>query len=376
NEPPAEYLGLPSFAEVQHSKARFTEMFHTFYPNNDPLTARGLYQKTHTRYLIQNPPGSYLSQAELDEVHELEFALDQHPYYQKLGEVKALETIRFSLATHRGCYGECNFCAIAVHQGQTVRWRSEQSVVNEAKRFNEHARFKGIITDVGGPTANMYGFECRRKLSKGCCEKKRCLYPALCPQMKPDHSQQMSLLKKLAAVAGVKKVYVASGIRYDLIIGDKRSGRAYLNQLVGKHTSGQLKVAPEHTDDTVLRLMGKPDATVLAQFNDMFREAVANSEKEQFLTYYLIAAHPGCSAEEMKKLKAYTTQHLRINPEQVQIFTPLPSTYSALAYYTEQDPFTGKRIFVEKDINRKKRQKDILTRKPTQRKSKARRSRQ
>jgi len=375
NEPPVGYLELPSIDEVQRSKSKFTEMFHTFYKNNDPLTARGLYQKSDTRYLIQNPPEHYLSQEEMDEVYETDFAIEQHPYYQKFGNVKALDTIRFSLATHRGCYGECNFCAIAVHQGQTVRWRSEQSVINEAKRFSSHADFKGVISDAGGPTANMYGFECDKKLSEGCCEDKRCLYPTLCPLMKPDHSQQMSLLRKLAAIEGVKKVFIASGIRYDLIIEDKHFGRKYLNQLVNKHTSGHLKVAPEHTDDSVLRLMGKPGTAALSQFNAMFSGAISQSEKDQFLTYYLIAAHPGCTDDEMKQLKSYTSRHLRINPEQVQIFTPLPSTYSALMYYTGQDPFTGKQIFVEKDINRKKKQKDILTRKSAQNRSKARRSR-
>jgi len=375
NEPPVGYLELPSFDEVQRSKLKFTEMFHTFYKNNDPLTAKGLYQKSDTRYLIQNPPGSYLTQEEMNKVYETDFAIEQHPYYQNFGNVKAMDTIRFSLATHRGCYGECNFCAIAVHQGQTVRWRSEQSIVNEAKRFSSHADFRGIISDAGGPTANMYGFECHKKLSEGCCEDKRCVYPTLCPLMKPDHSQQMSLLRKLAAIEGVKKVFIASGIRYDLIIEDKPFGRKYLNQLVNKHTSGQLKVAPEHTEDRVLRLMGKPGTAALSQFNAMFSDAVSRSERDQFLTYYLIAAHPGCTDNEMEQLKSYTSRHLRINPEQVQIFTPLPSTYSALMYYTGQDPFTGKRIFVEKDINRKKKQKDILTRKSAQNKSKARRPR-
>ncbi len=369
SDPPDGYIKLPSFDDVTRSKSKFTAMFHAFYKNNDSITARGLCQKTDTRYLIQNPPGSYLSQQELDDVYETDFANEQHPYYRKFGDVKALETIRFSLATHRGCYGECNFCAIAVHQGQTVRWRSEQSIVNEAKQFNSHAKFKGIISDAGGPTANMYGFECSKKLSKGCCEDKRCLFPTLCPSMKPDHSQQMSLLKKLAAVEGVKKVFVASGIRYDLIIEDKRFGRKYLNQLVNRHTSGQLKVAPEHTDDSVLKLMGKPGAVALSKFNAMFSDAVSRSAEDRFLTYYLIAAHPGCTDEEMKRLKSYTARHLRINPEQVQIFTPLPSTYSALMYYTQQDPFTGKRIFVETDIKGKVRQKDILTGKPAPRKS-------
>ncbi|MCK5126348.1 MAG: YgiQ family radical SAM protein [candidate division Zixibacteria bacterium] len=365
NDLPGKFVELPSFEEVQESKAKFTEMFHLFYKNNDPLTAKGLYQKMDTRYLIQNPPEHYLSQKELDSIYESDFTLGQHPYYEKQGAVKALDTIRFSLATHRGCYGECNFCAIAVHQGQTVRWRSEKSILNEAEKFQDHSKFKGIISDAGGPTANMYGFECDKKIRKGCCEKKRCLYPKLCPQMEPDHSQQISLLKKLSALEDVKKVFVASGLRYDLIINDKQFGKKYLQQLVNEHTSGQMKVAPEHTEDSVLKMMGKPGSGNLQKFNRMFSEAVEKSGSKQFLTYYLIAAHPGCTEKNMKDLKEYTSQNLRINPEQVQIFTPLPSTYSALMYYTEQDPFTGKRVFVEKDINRKQNQKAVLTDKPS-----------
>ncbi|MCP4703489.1 MAG: YgiQ family radical SAM protein [candidate division Zixibacteria bacterium] len=375
NDPPKDYLELPSFKEVVNSKSKFTQMFHTFYKNNDPKTAVGLCQKTDTRYLIQNSPENYLTQYEMDKIYEIKFALEQHPYYQKFGKVKALETIRFSLTTHRGCYGECNFCAIAVHQGQTIQWRSERSIINEAKRFNKFANFKGVISDAGGPTANMYGFECKKKIKKGCCEHKRCVSPTLCKMMKPDHSPQMSLLNKLSALKGVKQVFIASGIRYDLIIEDKKFGQKYLNQLVNKHTSGQLKIAPEHTDNDVLKLMGKPGAAILNKFGKMFSDTVSHYKKNQFLTYYLIAAHPGCTIDKMKALKSYTSKQLKINPEQVQIFTPLPSTYSALMYYTEQDPFTGKKIFVEKDINRKKKQKDILTYKPSYKKPKTRRSR-
>jgi len=375
NDPPKDFIQLPSFDEVTGSKSKFTQMFHTFYKNNDPLTAKGLYQKTDTRYLIQNRPEKYLTQSEMDKIYEMEFSLEQHPYYENFGKVKALETIRFSLSTHRGCYGECNFCAISVHQGQTVQWRSEKSIIKEAKRFNSFEKFKGIISDAGGPTANMYGFECKKKLKKGCCDDKCCVFPTLCPLMKPDHSYQMNLLNKIAAVKGVKKVFIGSGIRYDLIIEDKIFGRKYLNQLVNKHTSGQLKIAPEHTDNAVLKLMGKPSTASLSQFNKMFSDAVSHYKKNQFLTYYLIAAHPGCTIDKMKALKSYTSKQLKINPEQVQIFTPLPSTYSALMYYTEKDPFTGKKIFVEKDTNRKKKQKDILTYKPSYKKSKTRRSR-
>ena len=361
NDIPENYIEMPSFEDVNKSKAKFTKMFHIFYKNNDPLTASGLAQKTDTRYLIQNKPADHLSQKELDNIFNLDFALDAHPSHTPHGKVKALDTIKFSLTTHRGCYGECNFCAIAVHQGQRVTWRSEKSVLNEAKKFTKHKSFKGNISDAGGPTANMYGFECEKKIQKGCCEKKRCISPTVCRSMQPDHSHQINLLQKLQNINGVKKVFIASGIRYDMIVSDKKYGQKYVNNLVQKHTSGQLKIAPEHTDNKILELMGKPDQSSLLKFQDMFKKATSHSDKKQFLTYYLIAAHPGCTDHEMKSLKNFTSDRLKINPEQVQIFTPLPSTYSALMYYTEKDPFTGLDIFVEKDTNKKVKQKDLLT---------------
>lgn len=363
NEIPENYKELPSFEEVQKTKAQFTRMFHLFYVNNDPITAFGLAQKTDTRYLIQNKPANHLSQKELDNIYDMDFVLDAHPSHTKYGKVKALETIKFSLTTHRGCYGECNFCSIAVHQGQTVNWRSEKSILKEVKKFTRHKTFKGIISDAGGPTANMYGFECNKKLAKGCCDNKRCIFPTICKLMKPDHSHQINLLNKIQNINGVKKVFIASGIRYDMVVSDKNFGQKYVNNLVQKHTSGQLKVAPEHTDNKILQLMGKPDQSSLKKFHQMFENAASHSDKKQFLTYYLIAAHPGCTDYEMKNLKEFTSKNLKINPEQVQIFTPLPSTYSALMYYTEQNPFNGSKIFVEKDTNKKIKQKDILTQK-------------
>ncbi|MFN2242774.1 MAG: YgiQ family radical SAM protein, partial [Anaerolineae bacterium] len=273
------------------------------------------------------------------------------------------ETIRFSLTTHRGCYGECNFCSIAVHQGRTVRWRSEDSIVREAERLAQLPDFKGIIQDVGGPTANMYGFECEKKLARGSCADKRCLYPEICPQMDVDHGRQVALLRRLRQVEGVKKVFVASGIRYDLVLADQKHGARYLRDVVRHHTSGQMKVAPEHTQDHVLQRMGKPGAAVLVRFRDLFTGLTRAARKEQYLTYYLIAAHPGCTDKDMRALKRFASRDLKINPRQVQIFTPTPSTYSSLMYYTEMDPFTGEPLFVEKDLVRKERQKSILVRK-------------
>ncbi len=353
-------IELLSYAEVARDKRAFAEMFHAFYRNNDPLTAQGLCQQQDTRYLIQNPPAPYLTQQELDQVYEMDFERAQHPFYERLGPVKALETIKFSITTHRGCYGECNFCSIAVHQGRTVRWRSADSVVRETRRLAAHPDFKGYIQDVGGPTANMYGFECQKKLTKGSCEDRRCVYPEICPQLNPDHSRQLSLLKRLRKVKGVKKVFVASGVRYDLLLADRKHGVAYLREVVRYHVSGQMKVAPEHTVDRVLRLMGKPGGKALLKFKELFYRLTKAARKKQFLTYYLIAAHPGCTEQDMRALKRFTSRELKINPEQVQVFTPTPSTYSSLMYHTETDPFSGERIFVEKETARKERQKEIV----------------
>jgi uncharacterized radical SAM protein YgiQ len=357
------FLELPSYETVSRDKQAFIHMFHLFYQNCDPVTAKGLVQKHGTRYLVQNPPCPHPTQSELDAVYALDFERAQHPYYQKQGDVRALETIRFSVSTHRGCYGECNFCSIAVHEGRRIQWRSHQSILAEVNRLTRHPDFKGYIPDVGGPTANMYGIECERKMSRGNCPAKRCLYPVVCPSLKADHRRQLQLLNKIRRVKGVKKVFVASGIRYDLLLADHGYGREYVRQLIEHHVSGQMKVAPEHSEETVLKMMGKPGTDALVEFRELFNRISRAAGKECYLTYYLIAAHPGCSENHMRHLKRFTDRVLRINPEQVQIFTPTPSTYSSLMYYTETDPFTGMPIFVEKDPRGKTRQKNVVIRK-------------
>lgn len=361
------YVELPALETVSADKNAFIDMFHLFYKNNDPISARGLTQQHGDRYLVQNPPARHQTQAELDAVYALGFERAQHPYYARFGPVKALETIGFSISTHRGCYGECNFCAIAVHEGRTIRWRSQDSILAEAEQLTRHPGFKGYISDLGGPTANMYGYECDKKLTKGVCPAKRCIYPAVCSLMKADHRPQTELLAKVRAIPGIKKVFVASGIRYDLILSDQRQGERYLHELVVHHVSGQLKVAPEHTDDRILAHMGKPGSQALLEFKEKFDALSAAAGKQQFLTYYMIAAHPGCTEQDMAHLKRFTSLKLKVNPEQVQIFTPTPSTYSSVMYYTELDPFSPpsgasrQPIFVEKDLRRKLRQKEIVT---------------
>ncbi len=356
-----EFLELPSYDEVSKDKIKFIDSFHTFYHNNDPITAKGLYQKQDSRYLIQNQPSLSLSESELDDIHDIEYERDVHPFYKKDGKVKALDTIKFSITTHRGCYGECNFCAITVHQGRTIQSRSEKSILKEAKAFTKYSDFRGNISDVGGASANMYGYECKKKITKGSCSEKRCLYPNKCKTLQVTHKRQIDLLRDIRNIDGIKKVFVASGIRYDLIIDDKKYGKEYLKDIVDNHISGQMKVAPEHTEDNILSLMGKPKKEVLIKFKDMFDNL--NRGKKQFLTYYLIAGYPSCKDADMQNLKNFTSNNLKINPQQVQIYTPTPSTYSSVMYHTELNPFTKEKIFVEKDIFKKEQQKSIIVKK-------------
>jgi len=361
SSPPPNYIELPSYEEVCASKKSFTKMFETFYRNNDPMTAQGLLQKHETRFLVHNPPQPHLSPKKLDSIYSLDFARDIHPFYKAQGSVRAMDTIKFSLTTHRGCYGECNFCSIGLHEGRTVVSRSEESIISEAKKMATRPDFKGYISDVGGSTANMYAIECSKKLVKGACQNQRCLYPKICRTLPVHHDRQTHLLKELRKIRGIRKVFVASGIRYDLLLEDKRHGINYLQELIHHHVSGQLKVAPEHVSPSILKLMGKPNIELLEKFKQLYEMIAEKSDGRLFLTYYFIAAHPGCTEENMHELKSWVSKKLRIYPRQVQIFTPLPSTYSALMYHTQKDPQTGKKIFVEKDPAKKQRQKDMVT---------------
>ena len=360
-EAPEVYLELPAYETVREDKAAFTAMFDTFYHNNDPLSAKGLAQLHGDRYLIQNPPYPNLSQAGLDHVHGLDYERDQHPYYARQGPVKALETIRFSIPTHRGCYGECNFCAIAVHEGRTVQWRSEESIVAEAEQITRLPGFTGFITDLSAPTANMYGFECPVKLRQGACEDKGCIYPEVCPTLPVDHRKQTDLLRRLRRIPGVKKVFVGSGLRHDLVLSDSDHGEAYLRELVRHHVSGQLRLAPEHAQPEVLQRMRKPETDKLLNFKKRFDALGTDVKRKQYLSYYLIAAYPGCTMADMQALRKFASQELGILPEQVQVYTPTPSTYASVMYYTEKDPFTGEKLFVEKNPAGKQRQKDVIT---------------
>jgi len=364
--PPVE---LPAHPQVADDPVRFAGMFRAFYRNSDPATASRLVQRQDNRYLVQNPPSRPLTGKELDRIHELPYALAAHPHYRRQGAVKALETIRFSLTTHRGCYGECRFCAITVHQGRRVVSRSRESLLREAAGFVKHPGFKGIIADVGGPTANMYGFECPRKINQGACPDKACLFPRTCKHLPVNHRPQLELLRALRRLPGVRRVFVGSGLRYDLVLADQQSGADYLENLLRHHVSGQLKIAPEHSEKEVLDLMGKPAAGQLKAFLALYRSMNKKIPQPTFLTYYLMAAYPGCSSRHMQNLRTFAQRHFGHLPQQVQVFTPTPATLATLMYHTQTDPVSGRKLFVEKNPQQKQRQKDIITRKPRQRRT-------
>ncbi len=358
-EKPDGLLELPPHETVRSDKTTFAEMFHTFYRNCDPLTASGMVQQQDTRFLVHNPPRPLPDTATLDRIYELDYERDAQPGHRAEGAVRALDTIRFSITTHRGCYGECHFCAIAVHQGRTIVERSEASILKEASLLTRHPKFKGTISDIGGPTANMYGIECAIKRKKGACADKRCLTPTICRHLPVRHGRQIALLKEIQRLPGVKHAFIGSGIRHDLILHDTKSGPAYLDNLIAHHISGQLKIAPEHSENRILELMGKPPIEQTKEFISRFDQANRKLGKKQFLTLYLIAAYPGCTTEEMHRLRQFVKQTLKFTPEQIQIFTPSPSTMATLMYYTGRT-IDGRRLFVETDPKKKEKQKQVV----------------
>lgn len=362
--PPEGAVELPSYAEVStptsDGKKAFTKAFQLFSANQDPVTAKCLFQKVDNRYLVHNPPSPPLESDELDAVHDIKWMLDVPPSIRRQGAIRALDTIRFGVTTHRGCYGECRFCAIAVHQGRRIVSRSPESIIGEVRGFLRHPRFKGTVSDVGGPTANMYGFDCPKKAEKGACGNKACLFPSVCPSLKVDHRPQIKLLGSLRSIPGVKHVFVASGIRPDLVAADRACGDRYIDEIAKHHVSGQLKLAPEHVVTRVLEFMGKPGVESLLKFKRKFEAANRRFGKKQFLTYYFIAAHPGCTEADMRELKRFATRELKLNPEQVQIFTPTPLTAATCMYYTGVDPVSGQSAYVARGLGEKTRQKNML----------------
>jgi uncharacterized radical SAM protein YgiQ len=365
-EPPRDAVLLPSYATVAAAppspatKAAFLEMFRLFAAHQDPRTARPLAQQHDLRWVVQQPPAMPAGPDELDRLHRLPFERAAHPLDAARGAIRALDTIRFALTTHRGCFGGCAFCAIAMHQGRRVVSRSPASILEEARQVSRHPGFRGILTDIGGPTANMYGMTCPRMTAHGACPDRHCLFPEVCPNLKISHREQTDLLRRLRQLPGIRKAFVASGVRHDLVLADHAHGPDYLDELVAHHVSGQLKLAPEHSQPGVLQLMRKPGVEKLLAFRAQFEEANRRHQSRQFLTYYFVAAHPGCTEEDMRQLRQFTRQRLHLAPEQVQVFTPTPSTWATAMYWTERDPATGAPLFVEKGGRGRQAQKELL----------------
>jgi uncharacterized radical SAM protein YgiQ len=349
---------IPSFEECKKNKNSFFCAFRTFYKNACNPNSRILVQKHADRYLIHNPKQECLSPQELDAIYDIDYTREVHPYYAKYGKVKAQDTIKFSITTHRGCFGECNFCSIAAHQGKEVVSRSEKSIIKEVQKITKLKGFKGYITDLGGPTANMFETKCTINKNAGKCRDKHCLLPQTCQNLIFGHKSQIKLLEKISSIPYIKKVFISSGLRHDMICTDKDYGQKYLDIIVKDNISGQMKIAPEHYDDKILNLMGKPPGKFLRLFIEMFKKSCDN---KKFLTYYFIAAYPGCGNKQMYDLQKFITKNLKIHPEQVQIFTPTPSTNATLMYYCERD-LSWNEIFVEKDRNNKQKQKRIICR--------------
>jgi len=346
SSPDPDALVIPSFAEVLADKANYAQAFSMHYQEQDPKLGRKVVQPHPKTVVIQNPPARPLTTEEIDRIYELPFSREAHPSYQE--PVPALEPVKFSITSHRGCFGSCSFCALAHHQGRIVQSRSADSVVREARQLTGMKGFKGIIQDVGGPTANMYGMSCP-SWKEGACRDRRC---SDCPTLDRDHSRQVELLRRLRGVPGVKKVFLSSGIRHDLLLGDS-SG--YLEELCRHHVSGHLKVAPEHVSQHVLQCMRKPPLKAYESFRADFEVASRNAGKEQYLLPYLISGHPGCTLKDMVELAEYLRDR-GMYTEQVQDFTPTPMTISTAMYYTGLDPFTLRSVHVprgrEKRIQR------------------------
>lgn len=349
-------LILPSFDEASTDKNKFHQMFKIFSDNSEAQSAKKLAQKTGDRYLIQNPPAYYDDEI-LDEVSDISFERAVHPKIN--GKVKALETIKTSVISHRGCFGGCSFCAIAVHQGRRVISRSESSIIKEVESITQMKGFNGIISDLGGPTGNMYMMKCKKMEKLGACTHKSCLYPNVCASMNIDHKPILNLLEKVGSIKGVKKVFATSGIRADLTVNDKLNGQNYIAEIAKNHVSGQLKMAPESANSKVLKAMKKPDNKSFLEFCRIYKEYSKKFHKNQFISCYFIAAHPGENEKEAQNTHNFIEKYLDFSPEQVQIFTPTPSTWATCAYYTGLDE-DGNKIYVEKQLSKKEKYKSII----------------
>ncbi len=353
-----EYELLPSYDDMKADKALYAKSFKIQHDNTDPFTGKVLVEPyDHGVYVVQNIPQPPLTTQEMDDVYALPYTRTYHPMYEEAGGIPAIKEIKFSLISNRGCFGGCNFCALTFHQGRTIQVRSHESIVNEAKAIIEDKEFKGYIHDVGGPTANFRHPSCQKQLKYGVCKNRQCLFPKPCNNLYVDHSDYLSLLRKLRNLPGVKKVFVRSGIRFDYLLLDKDD--TFFRELVEHHISGQLKVAPEHICDAVLSKMGKPENAVYEAFIKKYKKLNQQMWKNQFVVPYLMSSHPGSTIKEAVELAEYL-RDIGYMPEQVQDFYPTPSTMSTVMYYTGIDPETMKPVYVCKNPHEKAMQRALI----------------
>lgn len=356
--PPEGALALPSYETVKDDPAAFAEATRLIHQELNPYCARAMAQQHGERWVVVNPPALPLSIAQMDEIYALEFTRRAHPVYEAQGGIPALEPVQFSVTTHRGCFGGCAFCSLGLHQGKFIQNRSVKSIVQEVDKISRHPDFKGSIPDVGAASANMFGLKGKDEQRCQNCRRESCLYPAVCKNLQTDHSPSVGLWKELRRNPRVKHMFVASGVRYDLILQD--SSDQYLRDLCKYHVGGQLKIAPEHVSDRVLKLMRKPPQAEYRKFIEKFKKVNQQLDKDQYLVPYFISAHPGSELGDTIELAEFVRDHLQYYPEQVQNFTPTPMTISTCMYHTGIDPLSKRPVYIPRKPRERKWQRALL----------------
>ncbi|MCX7884874.1 MAG: YgiQ family radical SAM protein [Caloramator sp.] len=352
-----DFTLIPSFNEVSKDKKSYASAFKIQYEEQDPIRGKTLVQECRGKYIIQNPPSLPLDTKGLDLIYSLPYTRTFHPIYKNMGGIPALKEVEFSITSNRGCFGGCSFCALNFHQGRIVQSRSDESILKEAETLTKLPNFKGYIHDIGGPTANFKNPSCKKQLEYGVCKNRQCLFPSPCPNLEVSHKDYLNLLRKVRKLKGIKKVFIRSGIRYDYLLYDKNN--EFFNELIKYHISGQLKVAPEHISDKVLKLMGKPSRKIYDKFKEKYFETNKKYELNQYLVPYLMSSHPGSDLKAAIELAEYI-KNMGYNPEQVQDFYPTPGSLSTAMYYTELNPLTGEKVYVPKTAEEKAMQRALL----------------
>lgn len=353
-----DFIKLPDFNIISSDKRQYAKSFKIQYENTDPFTAKTLVEQYKEKcFVVQNPPALPLTTMEMDDIYALNYMRDYHPVYKKQGGVPALSEVKFSITSNRGCFGGCNFCALTFHQGRIVQVRSHESILQEAMMMTKEPDFKGYIHDVGGPTANFRRTSCDKQLTHGVCMGKQCLFPKPCANLTVEHTDYISLLRKLRKLPNVKKVFIRSGIRFDYCMADKDD--TFIKELCQHHISGQLRVAPEHISDNVLKLMGKPSSKVYKAFLKRYEAINQKTGKKQYVVPYLMSSHPGSTLKEAIELAEYI-RDLGYMPEQVQDFYPTPSTISTCIYYTGVNPLTMEQVYTSVTYHEKAMQRALI----------------